>query len=409
MQIWIVNHYAIPLTEGGPSRHINLAKALQSHGHQVTIIAGNFNHYGFKYIDGVARDKVSYQEHDGVPFVWIPLDEYLGNSLSRVKNLLQFSFRVLNKKNYKNLQAPDIILGSSPDLFSAYSAYRLAKRYRVPFILEMRDVWPDSIVDLGGMSNINPFIISLRVIAKRLYKVAARIITVMPNVRDHLDKKGVNVGKLQWLPNFVNFDRVPIASNEQNNFCHVVYAGSHGLANDLATIVDAAKILQEQHQNIKITMIGAGAQRSALMQQAKDNKLTNIEFLGQVPKAQVFDYLNQADVFLMIIADAPVFEFGISLNKLFDYLALQRPIISNTSAKFHPDFHEEIFYTVQPKNPQALADAMVHFANMSPLARQEYAQKGLDYCREYHSLQQCGIILEKLLSDCINGAVADAS
>lgn len=409
MKIWIVNHYAIPLTEGGPSRHINLAKALQSRGHEVTIIAGNFNHYGFKYIDGVAQDRVSHQEHDGVPFVWIPLHEYLGNSISRVKNLLQFSFRVLNKKNVKQLNPPDIILGSSPDLFSAYSAYRLAKRYHVPFVLEMRDVWPDSIVDLGGMSNMNPFIITLRVIAKRLYKVSAKIITVMPNVRDHLEKKGVNIKKLCWLPNFVNFEQVPQKKSQLSNACHIIYAGSHGLANDLASIVEAAKILQDQNENIKITMIGEGAQRSTLTQRAKSLKLDNIEFLGPVAKADIFDYLNHADVFLMIIADAPVFNFGISLNKLFDYLALQRPIISNTSAKFHPDFNEEIFYTVPPKKPQALADAMIHFANMSPVARTEYAKKGLDYCREYHSLQQCGMMLEKVLSDCVNEAIADAT
>lgn len=398
MRIWLINHYALPLSEGGPSRHVNLAQALIRKGHDVVIIAANFNHYTLTPVKGVPSDTISHSEHDGVPFVWLPVSPYQGNGLSRLKNMWQFC-RQLRMRHLKTLPKPDVIMGSSPQVFAAYSAYRLAKRLNVPFVFEMRDVWPDSIIDLGRVSHHNPLILLMRAAVKRLYRHANRIITVMPRVNDYLINRGVAEEKLSWVPNFVNLATIPTSAPPNQPQLQVVYAGSHGLANDLGCIVEAAKILSDQGRakDIHITLLGEGAQRLPLAARAQSLGLTNIEFLGPVPKNEVYSYLQKADVFLMIIADAPVFQWGISLNKLFDYLALSRPIISNTQAHYHPEKDEPLFYNVPAQDPHALADAMLYFQAMAPEQRHAFAQNGRRYCEQYHDVETVSHQLEQLL------------
>ncbi|MCB1827623.1 MAG: glycosyltransferase family 4 protein, partial [Coxiellaceae bacterium] len=277
----------------------------------------------------------------------------------------------------------------------------LAKRYKVPFVFEMRDVWPDSIVDIGRVSRFNPLVMVMRMMANRLYRSASRILMVMPNAADYLKHKGIAITKLHWLPNFVNFDTVPKPHNNNHDVLHVVYAGSHGLANDLSVVVQSAKQLQDQGAPVKITMIGDGAEREKLQQRAKDLALQNIEFLGSVPKNTIYDHLQGADVFLLLIADAPVFQWGISLNKLFDYLALAKPIISNTQHVYHPTINEPLFYSIKPQDPSALTQAILHFQQMPAKDRQAFAQEGRRYCEQHHDAKELSAQLESILQECV--------
>jgi glycosyltransferase involved in cell wall biosynthesis len=158
MKIWIVN-YNTPLPSWpGSSRHYNLARGLINHGHNVTIITANFSHFKRAYIVSKGTKNTVI---NGVEYYWIPVTSYKKN-ISRLYSMLVFAWRVLFKKYLPCIERPDIIIGSSPSPFVAFSAYRLARRFKVPYVLEVRDLWPETLITLGGISRFNPIILLMK-------------------------------------------------------------------------------------------------------------------------------------------------------------------------------------------------------------------------------------------------------
>lgn len=366
MRIWLVNQYALPQAEVGHTRHFFLAKELIARGHEVTVISSNFNHFSGKYIDGVARKRSDLKTHDGVPFLWLPVPTYRGNSLGRIKNMFSFAKRLTEKKHFKQLLKPDVVIGSSPQPFAAFGAYRLAKKQRAKFVLEVRDLWPESLIDLGSLSNKHPIVLIVRNIINRLYKKSEKIITLLPNSMDYISSFGVARNKIVWAPNFVNIENLPEPkNNDSTKPFTIMYAGSHGIANGLECVVQAAKHLKEHgyENKIQFVLIGHGAEKLRLQAFVQKNELKNVEFRDVIPKTEILDVLNQADAFLMLLSDSPVFKYGISPNKLFDYFALGKPVISNIAQPFHPDDINDNMIHVPPNNASALATAAIELLN----------------------------------------------
>ena len=179
MQCWWINHYAIPPNEPGGTRHYSLAKKLKTHGIEVTIIASSFN-----YVQRKERLKANESHRceviDGVPFVWLRTRAYSGNSVSKLLNMLSF-VRHLRRRSDLPDTKPDIIIGSSPHPFAADEARRIARRLNVPFCLEIRDLWPQTLTDVGGLSAWHPVVLWMRRIERRLYRAARCIVTLLPN------------------------------------------------------------------------------------------------------------------------------------------------------------------------------------------------------------------------------------
>ena len=208
MRIWMINHYAAPPTMAGGTRHYNFARQLMQRGHEVTLIAANYNHFSHTYIPTPTQaGEIDYTYE--VPFIWIPTPTYRGNTLARFQNMLTFSWNTLRKKYLPRTSPPDIIIGSSPHLFAALGAELLSRRLKVPFILEIRDLWPESLVDLGRMSTRHPMIKLMRGIEKYLYKRADRIISLLPSADKYLIAHGVKPEHILWLPNSIDSDAIP--------------------------------------------------------------------------------------------------------------------------------------------------------------------------------------------------------
>lgn len=401
MRIWMINHYALPPTSAGGTRHYNFAKQLQLRGHEVIIIASDYNHFSQTYIptSGIPGEKDESYE---VPFVWVPSPAYRGNTLSRFYNMLAFSFRILRKKYLPMQEPPDVIIGSSPHLFAAFSAERLARRFKVPFLLEVRDLWPESLVDLGRFTNRHPLIKLMKRIEMYLYKRARRIISLLPAADKYLTECGVDPAHIMWLPNAIDTDNVPINLERlvQPKFTFM-YAGAHGLANDLDCVLDAAKILQQRKllKPIRICLIGDGPEKKRLQERAANENITMVEFLDSVNKTKIYQVLNQADAFLMLLKNSPVFKRGISPNKLFDYLLMERPIIFGVNTPFNPIDQYQAGITIEPSDADALADAM---HTMSILPEDELKQmgaRGRNFVLEKHHVRHLTDSLEKMIHE----------
>jgi glycosyltransferase involved in cell wall biosynthesis len=409
MNIMIINHYAVPPEHCGGTRHHYLAKALVQCGHQVTIVAANFNHFTRRYIHD--SNTIVHENNAGVEYTWLPVPAYTGNSLSRLWNMMMFSWQCLKNKRQLVENTPDIVIGSSPHLFAPLSGLRIARHYKVPFVLEIRDLWPDSLIDLGNMSPSHPLIMLLRKIEKHLYRHADHVITLLPGVAEYLKQYDINQEKITILPNFVDLNSITIAPEKQtspDNAITAVYAGSHGTANNLDVVLDAAAQLQEQGcHEINIKLIGDGPHKAALQHKAQQLSLKNVTFLDSIPKNTIFEFLHQADVFLMLLKDSPVFRFGISPNKLFDYMAMSRPVIFAVNTPYNPIAQIGGGISIAPDDPNALANALKQCANDTAAVRMEMGRKGREYVAQYHDLpvlaERLEFTLQKLVKSKLVG------
>lgn len=402
MRIWMINHYAIPPTTAGGTRHYNFARQLQKRGHEVVIIAANYNHSSHRYM-GSSQKEAELDTRYEVPFVWLPVPAYKGNTLARFWNMLVFMKAILKNKTLPDLPEPDLILGSSPHLFAALGAELLARRMKKPFILEIRDLWPESLVDLGRFTHKHPLIKGMKSIERYLYKRAQRVISLLPCADQYLIQEGVKAENILWLPNSVDLSAIPAeALVPANNVKFTIMnAGAHGVANDLDTVLTAAKILQNQglSDQIRICLVGEGPEKARLKKRATEEGITMVEFIDAVPKSQVYDILKQADAFLMLLKNSPVFRWGISPNKLFDYLAMERPVIFAVSTPFNPIEKAQAGISVNPGEPEALATAIYDLYLTPKEKLQAMGKRGKAFVIENHDLYRLSLSLEKLMQE----------
>ncbi|WP_082077929.1 glycosyltransferase family 4 protein [Thermus filiformis] len=303
MNVWMVNHYALPPSQAGITRHYTLAKELLKRGHQVIIWASSFNH-GTKEERLANRETHKLELTDGVPFYWIRTPPYKGNSPARVWNMLTFSYRVWQLGRGFRLAKPDVILGSSPHPFAALAAEWLASHFRVPFVLEVRDLWPQSLIDLGDIPPSHPFVVLLDKIERHLYRKASTIVTLLPDAGEYMTAKGADPSRVVWIPNGIDLELVPTPSPPQpKEPFTVMYAGAHGLANGLELALEAAHLLEKEGwgRRVRFRFVGDGPEKPTLIRRARELGLGNVSFEEPVPKGEVYTLLNQADAFLIIL------------------------------------------------------------------------------------------------------------
>lgn len=404
MNIWIINHYASePSSVGvGGHRHYDLARHLIANGHKVTIVASAFNH--FTHENKLSKNKSHMiEEIDEITFIWLKTVNYKGNSLRRVLNMLDFSLRLLVGKVFKQVDmAPDIILGSSPHPLAAFSAKKLAKRYGIPFVLEIRDIWPQTLVELGNISKYHPFVLLLEGIERYLYNGADHIVSLLPGAYKHIVEKGGDKRNITWIPNGIeiNEKHVPLhllehSTSSEKEGIVVTYAGSHGIANALDSIVDTAKNLQYDSR-LAFHFIGDGAEKLRLQKRAKEEGIKNLFFFPPVPKHRVSNILESSDILIATLRNSNLYGYGISLNKLYDYLLAARPVVFGGDNAFNNPIQEaRAGFTVAPENVKEMSEAILRICDMSVLERQEMGRKGHDFVKNNYSFD----ILTKKLED----------
>jgi glycosyltransferase involved in cell wall biosynthesis len=303
---------------------------------------------------------------------------------------------------------PDVVIGSSPDLLTALAACWIAYRFSVPFVMEVRDLWPQTILDMGAMSPRHPIIITLRVLEKYLYRRAERIITLLPLAHNYIAACGVPQKKILWLPNGVDLSRFDQISNpgtpgSGSDLFRVMYLGAHGRANALNVLLEAAKIIQDlNYSKIRIVLVGDGPEKPGLIDHAQRMRLKNTEFRDPVPKNAVVRTLLDADGLIINLEDVAVFKYGISPNKVFEYMAADKPVIFSVQAANNPVEDSHCGITVPPKDPQALARAIIRLSEMSVREREEMGRRGREYVAKHHDISVLAERLERMLVEVVH-------
>jgi len=404
-QVWILNHYALEPGGAGGTRHFHLAKNLTAFGWEATVVAASVElNSGRQQLS--AGERCRLDNHAGVPFLWIRTPKYEGNGGGRILNMLAYTVRVLLPSYTRRLSKPDVIVGSSVHPFAALAGSLLARRHRVPFVFEVRDLWPQTLIDMGRLKERSFVTWALRRLEQWLYRRAARIVVLLPRAVDYIAPLGIPATRVVWIPNGVDLSAFPIPRPPQrkdNDPFILMYFGAHGQANGMDNVLRAMKLVSERVSpgSIKLRMIGDGPLKPDLVRLSKSLELINVSFEPPVPKKDIPALAAEADAFVFNLLNLPVFRFGISSNKLFDFMAGARPIIFCCDASNNPvdDAHAGI--TVPPGDPESLAQAILTVFRMSAEERYRIGCAGRRYVEENHGYNYLAGRLAATLDACI--------
>lgn len=386
MNVWFVNHYALPPSSVGITRHHDLAARLTAHGHDVSIVASSFDHY--KRSQRGDGSNFCVEMVDGVRYCWVRTPEYGASTIGRSRNMVAFARRLASGHGRTGLPEPDIVIGSSPHLLTPWAARRVARKSGARFVFEIRDIWPDSLVELGGPPRWHPAIIALSVLERSLYRSADIIVSLLPGAAEHIRTKAGRHIDVAWIPNGTEVPDEPPGPKERGEWLEITYAGTIGHANALDVVIDAATDLENRPDPPKVRwrIVGLGPERERLEALTRERGLSTVTFDGPVPREQVPSVLAEADVCLLHLMDSPVFRWGVSPNKLFDYMRAAKPVLFAVRTGIDPVAEAGAGVSIAPSDPTALAEAARRLASQDQDELRVMGLNGFEYLRSNHDL-----------------------
>ena len=397
MHILIIHQAFASLNEPGGTRHHEFARLLTTRGHKVTVIASSIS-----YITGGHTHQAN-SEMEGVTILRaVVYDAHHKSFIHRV--FAFFSFMLSSFWIGLGVKNVDLVWGTSPPIFQGVTAWALARIKGAKFLFEVRDLWPQFAIAVGVLTN--PILIVLSEWLERfLYQHADRVMVNSPGFLQPVTSRGAK--RVDLIPNGADpstFNPTDSGTafrqtNKLENKFIALYAGAHGMSNDLQIILESASLLADK-KNIHIILLGDGKEKPELMAQAKEMKLSNVTFLPSVPKTEMASALAGADACIAILK--PLEEYKRTYpNKVFDYMAAGRPVALAIDGVIREVVESaKCGYFAEPGNPSALADVISKLAEDKIKAR-EMGLKGRIYLEKNFSRAKIADQLENLLNDMV--------
>ncbi len=406
MNIYYFDHYAGSYLHGMEFRPFLMAKRWVQAGHKVTIVASSFSHLRGQNPDLMGQKTYS-EEIDGVRFFWIRGNHYSGNGMDRVRNILSFVRGLYHWQNeFIGKDKPDVIIASSTYPMDIYPAVSIAKKYNAKVIFEVHDLWPQSPMELGKMSKLHPFIQVTQRAENYAYQNSDYVVSLLPNAKEHMLEHGMKPEQYVYVPNGVEASdwKEPddledavyydlLHQFHEEGYFLVGYAGAHGLANALDSFVEAGSKLKGE--KVKLILVGQGPEKTRLQQKINDLGLRDtVETLEAVKRSQIPGLLAQFDALYIGTQRKPVFQYGISPNKLFDYMMAAKPIIYAIEYDKNAVEKSGCGITIRAERSAAIARAAVQLSQKSPEERRKMGQRGKEYVLQNH---EYGVLADRFL------------
>jgi len=393
MKILLIHQYYLEKEDSGGSRFNEMTRMWAEEGHEITVVAGMMHANASRKYPRY-RGKFFFEE-DFSPGIRVHRchvsETYNLNFAGRLWGYFSFVFSSLWTCLFRVKGNFDLVLVTSPPLFVGITGLLVSKLRGIPLVFEVRDLWPESAIDTGVLTN--PTLIRLAFwFENTLYQNAAMINVLTPAFEQTLiEKKGVPPSRISMIPNAADFElsehllgKVDVAEFRrqlgwENHFV-IVYVGAHGVANQLEQILETAGILQQT--NALFVLIGDGMRKAALKELAIHKGLNNVVFIDPVNKEKVYEYIISADAGCSVLKKADTFK-TIYSNKTFDYMGCQKPIlmaIDGISRKLVEESQSGLF--VEPENPKHFA-AQVKWMMEHPELSAEMGMNGFRYAREH--------------------------
>lgn len=393
MNILLINHYAGSLRHGMEYRPYYLAREWVRMGHRVRIVASSQSHVRTQAPAMRGQDRFD-ETIDGIEYSWLATPPYTGNGGARVRNMAAFVARLyLEGKQLARTFGADAVVASSTYPLDIWPARRIARLSGARLLFEVHDLWPLSPMELGGYSKWHPFIMLLQAAENYACRHADAVVSILPKVAAHLAAHGMAPAKLhlvpngadpaEWLDGLAGAGEVPdelgahLAWLRSCGKFIVGYAGAHGVANALGTLVAAAARMREQP--VAFVLVGAGPDKMRLQRLAHELGLANMRFFDPVRKQHVPALLRCFDLAYIGWQRQRLYRFGIAPNKLIDYMMAARPVLHAVEAGNDPVADACCGLTVAPEDPQAVAQGILALLAMDPAERHAMGQRGKQY------------------------------
>ncbi len=384
-RVLVLNQFAVPRSMAGGTRHVELFEKLTEW--DVTIIAG--------------RRSLSGQQlprREG-SLLTVPVTPFTRNGWSRVVNWLSYAVGAFASGLFR--ERPTVVYGSSPHLLAATTAFALAKIHRARFVLEVRDLWPQILVDSALIPETALVFRLLKFLERFVYRRADAIVVLAEGSIEAICAEGIDRSKIEFIPNGADPDdfevaklRTELRAKYELSGTVIVYAGAHGPANGLTQVLDAAEELRDT--DAVFLLVGQGVLKQELVEETHRRRLTNVQFRDPIVKTEIPELFAAADIGLHCLADLPLFHHGVSPNKLYDYMAAGMPVITNTPG--------EVAALVEEANageavgPNEIALAAKRLLSLHPDTRSKLGQNGRDWMASNRSRQALAHRLDQRLS-----------
>ncbi|ADU26245.1 glycosyl transferase group 1 [Ethanoligenens harbinense YUAN-3] len=391
MNILLINHYAGSPVRGMEFRPWLMAREWQKLGHTVTIVAADFTHLRSQNFE-VPRSFTEV-DVDGVPYVVLKTPRYHGNNAGRGRNIASFCLQLsAHAGRVARTYRPDAVIASSTYPVDIYAASKIARKAGARLYFELHDLWPLTPMVMGNLPWWNPIILILQGGENAAFARSNKIISILPDADRYIRERGYDVGKFVYIPNGVVREEENTAPAEPvpqvetlralraDGWFLVGYTGNHSVANALETFIDAAVMLRDVR--VKLVLVGKGNHKDALTARAAGAE--NVLFLDPVPKTAMGALLAELNAAYMGLAKSRLFDYGVSPNKLFDYMLAAKPVIYAVESSNNPVRDADCGLTVPVGSPRAVADAVRTLMAMDAPVRRQMGENGRAYVRRNH-------------------------
>ena len=384
--VWLVNQYAGSPRHGMQYRPYQLGVRLREMGVDVTVVSGTFSHLFQK--QPTARRRSFTEVIDGVRYRWLWVPPYRSPySLRRFLNMLVFVVQLLRLP--KDLPAPDAIVASSPSPFILPMAYLLARRHRARFIVEVRDIWPLTLQELAGLRRWHPLIVLMALCETFAYRTCDYAVSVLPHAESHMRSKGLARGKFRHIPNGINVDgargpeaiEAPVEASVSIRRFVVGYMGTLSDANGLAALIDSAHLLRE-NADVHFVLCGRGPAESELKRRSAG--LANVTFRSAVSHGEVFDIIRTFDLCYVGFLRSPLYRYGVSPNKLFDYMYAGRPVLLAADVPSSEVERARCGVTVPAEDSHSIARAALELSGRPANELRSMGDRGRAFVLRHH-------------------------
>ena len=384
-RVLYVSQYFVSADQPGGVRHWQHTRALARAGHEVTVVTSYVQHKERTVPERYRGRRIVHEVEDGLD-VWrtYSTPDYGRDLRSRVASY--GTFALWSAVAGARAPRPDVVVASSPSLPSAAAAAALARARGARFLLEVRDLWPDSAIAMGLVRERRMIAVARRLEAF-CYRRADRIVALTEGIRDGMIAQGVSPAKIVLITNGVDLEigdgRRPAEAPVPPGSFVAMYVGAHGTYSSLETVLDAAGHLRDTPE-VRLVLVGNGDRKPALVAAARERGLDNVAFVDPVPKREVPSWLARADACVLPYQDNPLFA-GALPNKAFDYLGAARPIVASAPAGELTRMVERAGcgVAVPPESGSALAGAIRELAADRDGAR-AMGERGRRYALDHY-------------------------
>jgi len=386
-----------------------LATQWQKQGNNVMIIGGSFSH--LRHHNPQHKNKVFYEKIDGVQYVWLKTNSYSGNGAKRVLSMFAFVLRLfVNGPDILRKFNPDLIIASSTYPLENFPIYWLARKFKSKYCYEVHDLWPLSPMELGGMSRYHPFILLMQWAENYGYKNSDFVVSMLPLALPHMILHGLDPRKFNYIPNGIMVDdwkRYEVPQDHVNAIekirnkgkTIIGYAGGHAISNALEFLIEAASLTQQTAADLHFVLVGKGAEKENLIKLSNNLNLKNVLFLDPVRKNEIPGLLAAMDILYLGWRQNPLYRFGISPNKLLDYMMSGKPIVHSVNAGNDIVKEAGCGISVPAEQPVEIVRAFLEISQMGKSEQLRLGENGRNFALknyDYEKLARAFLLNTKL-------------